>query len=293
MNSIDFFNILEYPEGINQVQTKGLKDIIEEYPYFQSARVLHLKGLKNEGSYQYNQELKKTAAHTTDRSILFDYITSENYNTDFNSRKNQEQQIKLNNIEVNAPEEISNFISDTSPFDHKVLNEDLFEEKTKENETITPEEKLSIGTPLEFNNNETHSFQEWLKISALPVAIERTERNNIEDIPELTKTETDKKSIEEKDKKLNNKSLIDKFITAKPKISPVKKTVTLKNLAQENSFSSNELMTETLAKVYLEQKNYKKAIQAYRILSLKNPEKNSYFADRIEELKKIELNNTK
>ena len=69
--------------------------------------------------------------------------------------------------------------------------------------------------------------------------------------------------------------------------------MSLKNLAKENSFSSNELMTETLAKVYLEQKNYKKAIQAYRILSLKYPEKNSFFADRISDLEQIEKNNTK
>ena len=52
------------------------KLVINEYPYFQSARALYLKGLKNKGSFKYNQELKTTAAYTTDRSILFDYITS-------------------------------------------------------------------------------------------------------------------------------------------------------------------------------------------------------------------------
>ncbi len=289
MNSHDFFNILKCPEGINQVQTKELKEIIEKYPYFQSARVLYLKGLKNEGSNQYNQALKKTAAHTTDRSVLFDFITTADYNKDFTSKKQHKVQEELNNIEVTAPKEISTFISDTSSYDEKVLNADLFEKKIDENETTISEEKLVIGKPLEFSSNETHSFQEWLKISSLPTAIERTEKNNLENDQEII--ETDKEPT--KNKKLSNVALIDKFIISKPKISPVKKTVSLKNLAQENSFSSNELMTETLAKVYLEQKNYKKAIQAYRILSLKNPEKNSYFADRIEELKKIELNNTK
>ena len=44
-------------------------------------------------------------------------------------------------------------------------------------------------------------------------------------------------------------------------------------------------MTETLAKVYLAQNNYKKAIQAYRILSLKYPEKSGFFADRISAIK--------
>ena len=46
-------------------------------------------------------------------------------------------------------------------------------------------------------------------------------------------------------------------------------------------------MTETLAKVYLQQKNYKKALQAYTILSLKYPEKSGFFADQIRAIKKL------
>lgn len=52
-----------------------------------------------------------------------------------------------------------------------------------------------------------------------------------------------------------------------------------------------KLMTETLAKVYLEQKKYTKAIQAYEILILKYPEKSSFFADRINEIKNLQQNN--
>jgi virulence-associated protein VapD len=51
------------------------------------------------------------------------------------------------------------------------------------------------------------------------------------------------------------------------------------------------LMTETLAKVYLEQKKYQKAIQAYEILILKYPEKISFFADRISDIKILQQNN--
>ena len=46
-------------------------------------------------------------------------------------------------------------------------------------------------------------------------------------------------------------------------------------------------MTETLAKLYLNQKNYEKAIQSYKILILKFPEKNSYFADQIKKIKSL------
>jgi len=275
MNKLEFSNILKQPQGINEQQTMGLKGVLNDFPYFQSARAVYLKGLKNEESYSYNHELKLTAAYTTDRSVLFDYITSNSFNQNIISETQQKLQEHVNDIDVIAAEEISIFNSETSPFDEKVLNPDLFEEKTVENTTAIAEDNLAIGTPLEFNNNETHSFQEWLKLSPTST-IERIEIKE-----------------EKKHKTLRNVDLIDKFITSKPKIAPVKKTVSLKNLAQENSFNSNELMTETLAKVYLEQKNYKKAIQAYRILSLKYPEKNSFFADRISDLEKIEINNTK
>ncbi|MEC7773031.1 MAG: hypothetical protein VYE25_00680 [Bacteroidota bacterium] len=49
-----------------------------------------------------------------------------------------------------------------------------------------------------------------------------------------------------------------------------------------------ELITETLAKILTNQKKYKKAIKAYRILSLKYPKKSSFFADHINKIKKLD-----
>ncbi|HKL89544.1 MAG TPA: hypothetical protein VJ880_00030, partial [Allomuricauda sp.] len=80
MNVSDFIHILQNSNTIlSPKQTRELEDIIEEYPYFQAARALHLKGLKNLDSYKYNNALKVTAAHTADRDVLFDYITSKEF----------------------------------------------------------------------------------------------------------------------------------------------------------------------------------------------------------------------
>jgi uncharacterized protein HemY len=94
---------------------------------------------------------------------------------------------------------------------------------------------------------------------------------------------------EEKKKKAE---IIDKFIETNPKISPIKQvainpTVQFDINQEDNSY----LMTETLARVYLEQKKYTKAIQAYEILILKYPEKISFFADRISDIKILQQNN--
>jgi len=60
----------------NADQEAALSEVVNQYPYFQAARALHLKALKNLDSFQYNQALEVTAAHTADRETLFQYITS-------------------------------------------------------------------------------------------------------------------------------------------------------------------------------------------------------------------------
>ena len=79
----------------------------------------------------------------------------------------------------------------------------------------------------------------------------------------------------------------DKFISKKPKIRTETNETQIDN--DENYDLANQVgfMTETLAKLYLNQKNYEKAIQSYKILILKFPEKNSYFADQIKKIKKL------
>ena len=74
MNITEYLTLINNPNAINDKQTSSLEKIVAEFPYFQSARALRLKGLYNEASFRYNYELKNTAAHTTDRTILFDFL---------------------------------------------------------------------------------------------------------------------------------------------------------------------------------------------------------------------------
>jgi len=55
--------------------------------------------------------------------------------------------------------------------------------------------------------------------------------------------------------------------------------------AKASLTQDDELVTETLAKIYEIQKKFDKAVKAYQILSLKFPDKRAYFADKIEKLK--------
>ena len=79
MNVTDYTYLINKPDAINEKQTEALGNVLAEYPYFQSARALRLKGLYNQNSFKYNYALKVTAAHTTDRTVLFDFITSDTF----------------------------------------------------------------------------------------------------------------------------------------------------------------------------------------------------------------------
>ena len=82
LNTQNYTLLLADPQQITKQALPDLVEVIDAYPYFQSARALWLKGLKNQESFRYNDALKLTAAHTTNRDILFEFITSESFEQD-------------------------------------------------------------------------------------------------------------------------------------------------------------------------------------------------------------------
>ena len=134
-------------------------------------------------------------------------------------------------------------------------------EKPEPKVEIEPEKVSEVVKPTS-NSNVTSfisTWKSWLKI----------DRSEI-----VTPSEQDKKA-----------AIIDKFIENNPKISPIKEDVDF--IVKEKSNDISHLMTETLAQLYVEQKLYTKAIQAYKILQEKHPEKTEEFEEVIEEIKKI------
>ncbi len=318
MNVTEYTSLINKPDAINDIQSINLEKIVQEFPYFQSARAMYLKGLYNQNSFKYNYALKITAAHTTDRSVLFEFITSDTFST-INKGLYEEKESQILEIPVSICETISiddisaekenetsleskpNTVEDsiltTITSANTIIENETIEEiieNINEEEKVVDEEipviettlenqvseNLELGKPLIFSNSEKHSFQEWLQLSALK-PIERDEIKPSIETPSEEHFEKQKKN-----------ELIDKFIETSPKIPAVKHDTTLPSVFYEPSKAdTSSLMTETLARVYLEQKKYQKAIQAYEILILKYPEKSSFFADRILDIKNLQQNN--
>ena len=102
-----------------------------------------------------------------------------------------------------------------------------------------------------------NTWQSWLKIE------------RVEEIP------IDKAEIKNK--------VIESFIENNPKISQLKDEVNF--VVKEKTDDISHLMTETLANLYIEQKLYSKAVNAFLILSNKFPDKKEYFEAKIQEIK--------
>lgn len=82
-------------------------------------------------------------------------------------------------------------------------------------------------------------------------------------------------------------SIIDSFIKNEPQIKPPKpEQINNENKAKKSAEDQNDLVSETLAAIYIEQMLYQKAIDIYAKLSLKFPEKSRYFANLIKSLEK-------
>ncbi|PCI02057.1 MAG: hypothetical protein COB81_06110 [Flavobacteriaceae bacterium] len=336
MNNLEINSLIKNSQQISVEKTEALEAVLKEYPYFQAARVLHLKGLLHQKSYKYNQALKLTAAHTTDRAILFDFITAaslKKVRTETLTRsKNAEEkeipvivktaqtleikdekrnvstkielikEIHLDNSEQktietpilpSAPikgfnpifeniEQLSSKKEDKSSSNEARFADIIFPkigENQSQEKIVELVEKtakiLQIGTPIEFSKKEQHSFSEWM---------------NLTEFSPLPQEKPVKKTFKKITKKIDSLGLIDKFIASKPKIPRVGKSDSKQVSIVKETSNNDRLMTETLAKVYLEQEKYGSAIKAYRILSLKYPEKSSFFADRIKAIKYIQKN---
>ena len=262
LNKEELTYLLRNPETTSQKSKHELEKLILDFPYFQPARALYIKVLKSENNYQYNAELKKTAAYTTDRSVLFDFITNDTF------------------VAETVSEPVNSNESDFKEMQkaEAILNPNLFERKeAKTIQEKAVEEILEVHKPIPFSKNDRHSFSEWLKL---------TSAKPIKRVDETIEIDPDSYRVEKEEKF----RLIDKFIQENPKIKP-KESNPLAEPIMPSSKPNEHLMTETLAKVYLQQNNYKKAIQAYKILILKNPEKSGFFADQIRAIEKLQQNN--
>ena len=173
--------------------------------------------------------------------------------------------IYLKSLSENKDIKFKKYLKTTAAYtrDRKVLF-DFIKKSQKQNEkvffnkNIIYKVRAEENTLIHENASQKNSFVDWLKLS------------NLKPIDRLNELDT-----------------VDKFISKKPRLKAEVNQEEKDHDSDEELANKSVYMTETLAKLYLNQKNYEKAIQSYKILILKFPEKNSYFANQIKKIKKL------
>ncbi len=274
ISSEAFDSLVSNYDPQDEILVSKMALIIEKYPYFQLPRFFYAKSLKDQNKNDLNIALNKLALYTADREVLI-----ENIESIFKPIPKTEPSLEIKTISTKKTEIIKKEIPITSLMDEKSGQIKVKTDKIQnENPTFHLEKikkkalKISIS-----KKTQDDTPKEDLKLSFIDW-IEFTEQIKKQSVDALQSHQ---------DEPLRDKlQIIDRFIETNPKIPPAGKTDIIPKDLNED-FNSKELMTETLAKVLVKQKKYKMAIKAYRILSLKYPEKNVFFAGQIQKINSL------
>ena len=257
MDKQQFTGIIRQARNNEPVHSEELKNIVDNYPFCQSAQLLYFISLLSKNDIQYHQRLKLMAAYAGDRSLLKEWVKK------LRTKPVEEQ---VTEVKADRFEELS---------DHK-LKPDLSEksEVIPKNEIIVDEPKIS--------NQE-------LKEPLVPAADKQSEFHNEDS--EIVKAP---EPLEPAPSQFTSKAeLIDKFIKNAPRITRSQSDFYKANdYSRKSDTDRGDIVSETLARIILAQGDQEKAIKIYEKLILKVPEKSSYFARQIEKIKhKQNLNN--
>ena len=207
---------------------RNMELLIEQFPYFSTARTVYLKMLHASGHSAYPEKLKHNTIYIPNHKQFYRF---------------------LNNL--SQPDDVQNQMSGRIP----VVIE-LLEDKE--------EEKRVVPAVTFYQLEKEFPEEEFLPIDAI-----------------ANEWLTRKKQKEERED-----SLIDKFIQTEPSMPKItENNVPSSDVTTTDTSTQPEFFSETLAKIYVRQQLYDKAIATYLKLSLKYPEKSVYFAVQIEKIK--------
>ena len=248
--------LIKHPERMDRDTLYELRSLLALYPYFQTARLLLLQNLYLLHDPTFDEELRRASAYITDRRVVFKMIEGRHYEYRNMMRQQKATQPKVAENEDRTSTLIDNFL-DQIPKD--------YEEETESKPKRKP-------TPAD------------AAVDYISYLVE-VEPEGTQEMPgEMPK--------------MFGQDLIDSFINDDKGKFTLSDTPEYRPEPQSEAQNDEievggEFFTETLARIYIKQGRYSKALEIIRRLSLENPKKNAYFADQIRFLEKLVINNNK
>lgn len=287
------------PKTVERLPLETIKQWAEENPSCINLWMIYCKKLLAENHPDFQEVLRKTAFYSPNRAQLHNYLYNESWHIHSDLYPEKEDIINPRPSKPLDTDVLANAVSNTilqevSTFDiaeiealPPLVNEQK-ETSNKTNELSTVDEDISFLAWLGTDDSQ-------LNIVKAPSLTAKQHTEPPETKPDQT-SENKKTSTENKPKESASKEeLIKRFMELEPQITPKKvEMYNPINVAKKSTEENYSFVTETLAEIFLNQGQYEKAKKAYESLSLRIPEKKSYFADRLKKIdEKLQQKKTK
>ena len=254
--------LTRHPEQIDAEALRQLHDEVEKNPYFQAARLLYVRGLYQSQSDDFGDELRKAAITIPDRTALFELIEGPNMRPARTLRHTTSKPV-ASEVQDRTQALIETFLANKP---------DLTRSSRQR-----PVDASSdyIAYLMQQQDAEVQTMEETpVELSAEVPAEEPVAAT--QEMPSDVHTETPAEMSVETPSEVPSET------------PPVKVTSSTPSDTQKEG--EDAFLTETLARIYIKQGKYNRAIEIIRRISLRNPKKNRYFADQIRFLEKLIAN---
>lgn len=254
---MDISRLIQHPEEMNKETLYDLRSLLALHPYYQTARLLMLQNLYLLHDSSFDEELRRAAIYITDRKKIFNLIEAAHYQLrtpDKNAKEKTTEEAENRTVAL-----IDNFL-DSLPQDSQP------EKNSKRKPTPADATVDYVAYLLESESEEKKekTAPQLIGHSLIDDFLNNNDGGRIV-LPE-------EEYSNEEDNELPN---------------------TEENDDDELVGNDNSYFTETLARIYIKQGRYSKALEIIQRLNLINPKKNRYFADQIRFLEKLIINNNK
>jgi hypothetical protein len=267
VNKQQFRTIVKNYTSLEKGEAVDLISLSQHYPYSQLIHNLAARGAQDYELAEKDSSLHVSAIYSTDRSVLkLIMVATKQPRMVIEEKTIEPLSIKSEGI-------ADNLVIPTTP----LSGEALYSEVAQDLKHLT-ESKLKFEEMVERLEKE----------SAKPLinTVSKATKSIANEVIESVKPSKQKVKAEDTKQK-EQVEIIDEFIKAQPSITPAKQAE-LKNedLSDKYDVYGENIVSETLVEILLKQGKKEKAIEMLKKLIWKFPQKKTYFAAQIEELKK-------
>ncbi len=257
MEKEKFVNIIKQPYNLDYNTLEFLKDVTKKYPYCQTAQIILAKNIEYIDKSLFEEHVNKASVYAVDRRKFQRYISEKDRNN--HVEKPVSKRLQENDIINSKPQ----------------TTDQSLQKKDTNNKDTSKEELLTIvNQRLKEIESSNHTRQRRQDIA----------RVNVFNVEELHKLPEKKEDNNPKKPSVDN--LIEKFIKDEPRIVPVRdREEDVIDHSKSSVEEKDDILSETIAQIYYKQGQKEKAISVYEKLSLNFPEKSSYFAKKIADIK--------